>query len=209
MNWLMDSNLINDQIGYDPALEVHTAWDLGLDDATSVWFFQTAFDKVRFFDYMEVSGESLKHCLKRVKEKLDSLDAVAGTHYAPHDIKVREYSTGQTRISVAAELGFRFLPVRKLTIEDGIESVRALLQRSVFAETACERGVNALKSYRKDWDDKTKTYRNRPVHDWASHGADAMRTAAVGLADRGVYGQQKRSQLLNRTADDKYDILGY
>jgi len=200
----MDNNRLG-SVFYDPALEVHTAWDLGLDDSNAIWFFQMAHDYIRVIDYYECSGEGMTHCIAECRRRLDAWDAVSGNNYAPHDINVREYSTGQTRISLAARLGWRFLPVRKLPVEDGIEAARALLMKCVFDDTKCERGIRALKSYRKEYDEDNKCYRNRPVHDWASHGADAWRTLAVGLAGSG-FGHGLRKEL-PRQAQNNYNEL--
>lgn len=187
MNFLMDQGRINDDVCYDPALPVCTAWDLGLDDATAIWFIQRAPDVNRVIFYMEIVGEGLSHCVSEVMKKLTELDAVADQHWAPHDINVREYSTGQTRISLAAQLGFRFTPVRKVAQKaDMIDATRAMIPKCVFNDSECRRGIQALKSYRKTYDEKLKTYKANPVHDWSSHAADAFGSFALGAAASSV-----------------------
>jgi len=146
------------------------------------------------------------HCIAEARRRLDGWNAINDLNFAPHDINVREYSTGQTRISIAAKLGWRFTPVSKISREDGIEAVRQLLPRLAIDDTHCDRGIRALKSYRKEYDEDNKCYRSTPVHDWASHGADAMRTLAVGLTDRGLLGRRmKQDGGRQAKADDNYN----
>lgn len=113
-------------------------------------------------------------------------------HYGPHDIEVHEYSTGKTRwgIALAGEQtaqgrvytpGIRFTVIPRGPVEDGIAATRKLLARSVFDQTRCARGIDALRSYRREKDEKREAFVNVPYHDWASNGADSFRMAAVGL----------------------------
>lgn len=186
MNMLTEQKRLGD-VPHDPALEVHTAWDLGVDDSMTIWCFQLAPQgrEVQVIDYLEGSGEGLPYYIRQLREKSVRGNWVFGTHYAPHDIKSRELTTGQTRWQTALTLGIRFTVVPKdNAIEDGIEAVRQLLPRCRFDTKACYRGIEALKSYRKQWDEKLKVYRSTPLHDWASHGADAFRTLAGGLRAR-------------------------
>lgn len=186
MNMLTEQKRLGD-VPHDPALEVHTAWDLGVDDSMTIWCFQLAPQgrEVQVIDYLEGSGEGLPYYIRQLREKSVKGNWVFGTHYAPHDIKSRELTTGQTRWQTALTLGIRFTVVPKdNAIEDGIEAVRQLLPRCRFDAKACYRGIEALKSYRKQWDEKLKVYRSTPLHDWASHGADAFRTLAGGLRAR-------------------------
>lgn len=183
-------------IPWDPNLPVDTAWDLGYDDSTTIWFSQTYNGEERFIDYYENSGESLAHYIKY----LNSLPYTYGYHLAPHDIAVHEYTTGTTRIEAAARLGLKFRTVPKHLVEDGIEAVRGYLPRCWFDKEKCARGIAALREYRKDWNEEMKVFRSTPLHNWASHGADAFRIKAWGNKRRS---KEKKS---NRV-DDAYDYL--
>jgi len=165
------------KVAYEPDLPVHTGWDLGVDDATSIWFFQVYRREVRFIDYLEDSGEGLAYYARMLQER----KYVFGEHYAPHDIRVREMGTGKTRLAMASALGINFQIAPKLAVADGVEQVRTLLVRASFDEEKCEKGLAALQNYRREWDEKLGVYKPRPLHDWASNGADAMRIVATGM----------------------------
>lgn len=168
-----DNRITN--VPYDPSLPVHTAWDLGIGDSNAIWFLQTVGQEIRVIDYYETSGESMAYYVKYLQEK----KYVYGNHYAPHDIEVRELSTGKTRKETASSLGINFVVAPRLPVDDGIDAVRNLLARCWFDKENCERGLDALKSYHKVFDEDNQMYKNRPEHDWSSHGSDAFRTFAV------------------------------
>lgn len=167
----------NGFVPYDEQLPVHTAWDLGYNDSTSIWFFQVYNKEIRLIDYLEGSGESLTFWLGQLTKK----DYVYGKHLAPHDIMVHEYTSGMTRQAAARKLGFTLTAVNKVDIIPGIDQVRNILNRCWFDEKKCEKGLKCLDGYKKEWDDKNGCWRSSPLHNWASHGADAFRTLAVGL----------------------------
>jgi len=194
---LADSHL--GKIPYDPVLDVHTSWDLGVGDSTSIIFFQMAANEIRIIDYYENSGEGLPHYIKTLRER----EYVYGDHFAPHDIKVRDFSTGKSRIEVARELGIKFNIVANLRIDDGIEAVRSVLPRCYFNEAKTEHLIEALRQYRKDFDEKNKVFRDKPKHDWTSHPSDAMRYLALGIRDR----INRRTINLPRQAESEYNIF--
>ena len=165
------------KVYYDSELPVHTAWDLGFNDQSSIVFFQCYAKEIRIIDYLEGEGESLAYWIGQVLKK----DYVYGKHLAPHDIKVHEYSTGISRMVTARKLGINFLPGVKADIIPGIDAVRGLLNRCWFDENKCAGLIKCLDNYRKDWNESLGTWRNSPRHDQYSHGADAMRTLATGL----------------------------
>lgn len=167
-------------VPYDTAVEVNTAWDLGIDDAMSIWLYQLCGREIHIIDYLEGSGEGLAYYIKILKEK----PYVYGTHYAPHDIKVRELGTGKSRLETAKNLGIEFEVARMLPINDGIEAVRNILSRCWFDSSKCEKGLSALRSYHKEWDELHQVFRLKPTHDWSSHGADSFRTLAVGHREK-------------------------
>jgi phage terminase large subunit len=172
------------RVPYEPQLPVNTYWDLGIDDSMSIWFVQLHNREVRIIDYFESSGEGIGYYIKVLKGQQTGYERMAdysyGKHYAPHDIAVRELTTGVSRLDTAKTLGIKFemvkRPARK---EDAIEATRNLLARCFFDSVHCKRGVSALKGYKKKWNDKMMIYEDNPVHDWTSHGSDAFSTLAL------------------------------
>ena len=166
-------------VPYDPALAVHTAWDLGVGDATAIWFFQAYGRELRIIDYYEASGEGLPYYAKILQER----GYVYGDHFAPHDIAVRELGSGRSRKEIALNLGIRFQVVAKQSIDDGIEAVRSVLPRCYFDSEKARQGIDSLIHYHKEFDQKRGEFKNRPYHDWSSHASDAFRYLAVGFKD--------------------------
>lgn len=165
------------RVPYEPRLLVDTDWDLGIDDAMAIWFSQsTRGGEIRLIDYYETSGEGFPHFVKVLREK----PYVYGKHYPPHDIAVRELGTGKSRKEIAAGLGLKFEhPQRNLELVEGINAVRVILARCWFDERKCKQGIEALRQYRKTKNLRTGEFTGVPVHNWASHGADALRGLAV------------------------------
>lgn len=164
-------------VPYDRAVGVVTSWDLGIGDSTSIWFAQYVGQEVRLIDYYESSGVGLDHYARVLQEK----GYVYESHILPHDVQVKELGTGSSRLETLDNLGIRPVEIApKLNLDDGIQAVRSMLDRCWFHETKCNRGIEALRQYQRDFDEKGRTWRGRPRHDWTSHGADAMRYLAVG-----------------------------
>jgi hypothetical protein len=180
----------------EPKLPVDTFWDLGIGDATAIWFVQQYAKEVRIIDYYEASGVGLEYYAKRLSEK----PYVYGRHYAPFDIEVNELGSGKSRLETARSLGIRFQIVPKLSIEDGIEAARNLIPRCWFDESKCQLGIQALRNYHSEYDETKRVLKRSPVHDWSSHGADAWRYLAVGLRDR-----TRRAMVRNRPDHNEKD----
>lgn len=160
----------------EPTIKVDTWWDLGIDDATAIWFVQDVGSERRIVDYLEVSGEGLPAIAKR----LDAKDYRYGRHILPHDANARELGTGRSRIETLQALGIRnteIVPAQEVV--DGINATRLMIPKCWFDADRCERGIEALKQYRREWDGKRQVWRERPLHDWASHAADAFRYGAL------------------------------
>jgi hypothetical protein len=164
-------------VPWEASLPTFTAWDLGLDDATSIWFFQRHGQEIRLIDYYEQSGVGLEHYAR----ELDRRRYTYGEHFLPHDVDVRELGTGRSRRSMLRSLGLEVRVVPKLPVEDGINAVRSVLGRCWFDEKKCERGLKALRSYRTEYDPQLGTFKARPLHDWTSHAADAFRYLALSI----------------------------
>lgn len=162
-------------VSYDTNLPVYTAWDLGMSDETSIWFVQFYGKEVRLIDYYQNNGEGLGHYINVLREK----GYRYARHFAPHDIAVRELSTGVSRLETARKLGCNFERIQtNADLMGGIENCRELLQYCYFDEAKTETGRKCLESYKKEWDEKHAVYKSAPLHDWASHGADSFRTLA-------------------------------
>jgi phage terminase large subunit len=165
-------------VPYDAAAPVWTAWDLGIRDATAIWFAQVVGREIHIIDYYESSGADLAHYVGQLRSKPY---AYAG-HIVPHDAQAKELGTGRSRLEVLESLGVSNVTVAPMhRVEDGINAVRVLLPKCWFDAKKCARGIDALKLYRAEFDDKLQAFKPRPVHDWASHGADAFRYLAMGL----------------------------
>ena len=166
-------------VGYDRSTGVVVSFDLGVGDSTALWFTQFVGTEVHLIDYYEASGAGLEHYVKVLQDK----GYVYDQYVFPHDIRVRELGSGKSRLETLDQLGLHADKVEiapQLLIDDGIQQVRAMLDKCWFDEEKCERGIDALLNYQREWDDNGKTWRMRPKHNWASHGADAMRYLAVG-----------------------------
>ena len=162
----------------EPALPVHTAWDLGMSDSTSVWFFQVSpGGEIRVVDYLEDAGQGLDYYVRALRER----NYLYGTHLAPHDIRVRELGTGKSRLESAKSLGVPFAVAPNLPLADGINAARLVIPRCWFDERKCAKGLEALRQYRRVYNERTACFGAVPHHDWTSHAADAFRYLAVGL----------------------------
>jgi len=170
------------RVPYDPMLPVDTDWDLGMDDLLTIWFTQSLRSgEVRCIDYYETAGKGIPQVAAEVREK----PYAYGTHWAPHDIAVRELGTGKSRLEVAREHGIKFETTPRLhgaagfEVSEGIKAVRMLLPRCWFDAEKCERGLEALRNYKSAFNKQLGQFTGVPVHDWASHGSDAFRGLAV------------------------------
>lgn len=154
----------------DNHVQVETWWDLGMNDATSIWFAQRVGKEIHLIDYYENSGEPLSHYVRVVKEK----GYVYGDHVFPGDVRARELLAGKSREEALRGLGIRPEVVKQHRVDDRIEAVRASLNTCWFDREKCSHGIEALRQYRHEYDERNKVYKSKPVHDWASHGADSF-----------------------------------
>jgi hypothetical protein len=159
------------EVPYEPSLPVHTAWDLGIGDATSIWFWQVYGNEIRIIDHYEAHGQGLQHYC----EILESKGYDYGDDWVPHDARVRELGTGRTRVEVLAGMRRKPRLVPAHRVMDGIQSVRLSLNRCYFDAERCRNGIEALKQYHAEFDEKVGTFKDAPKHDWTSHAADAFR----------------------------------
>lgn len=165
---------------FDPSLLVYTAWDIGLDDSTTIWFYQIRGTGKYFIDYLEDSNKEISWYYKQITAKPYNY----GLHNVPHDFGNRHISYGKSCLDVILGLGENPKKWNKIEKSDkllGIQVSRNLLIQSYFNEGPTDRGWSALKEYRRIFDRKTMKYADHPVHNWASHGADAYRMAALSM----------------------------
>lgn len=165
-------------------LPVHTYWDIGVGDSTSIWFIREVGEEFHVIDHYSNSGEGLRHYMKVLKDR----GYTYASHNGPHDIDNREFgSDAKSRRELAREgyeidgenYSMRFEVVPKLSIDEGIEAVREILPLCVFDEHKCSEGIAHLEGYRKEWDDKRGCWKDKPLHDYTSHDADGFRYFAV------------------------------
>lgn len=187
----LDKMRLKGQIGnvpYEPGFRVNTAWDLGYSDSCCIIFYQVIGQTVRIIDYYEKNKEGLEHYAKVLANK----DYLYGKHFAPHDIGVTEFGSGVSRLEKAKQLGikFEFLSTKEgrkvsvlpnVSIADGIEAVRSMFAKTWIDERNCAQLIKCLENYRQEYDPKRKVYKENPLHNWASHGADAARYLALSL----------------------------
>jgi len=185
----VDLMYLQGRIGFfpwNPNHQVETAWDLGISDNCCILWFQRINGKTYIIDSFQKNGEGFEYYAKLIFSKPYQYSR----HWAPHDISVREISTGVTRLEKARELGIKFetrdsgiksgLPA--VSIIDGIENVRSSMINMYFNEDSCKDFIRSMTSYRKEWDEKLQRYKDKAIHDKHSHYADAMRYLCLSFS---------------------------
>ena len=176
MRTAKDTNRIG-IVNYEPNIPVVTAWDLGVGDSTAIWFAQYVGAEIRLIDFYESSGVGLDHYVRVLNQK----GYIYGEHILPHDVRVKELGSGKSRLETLDGLGVKPVSIAPmLMVDDGIQAVRSMLANCWFDAEKCDRGIDALRQYHREYDDNGKVWRSRPAHDWASHASDAFRYLAVG-----------------------------
>jgi phage terminase large subunit len=167
---------------YDPALPVHTAWDLGTSvahDTNSIWFVQLQGNRVLVIDYLQASNQGIPFYVQALKDK----QYLYGHHWALEaDLAEADWGNGQTRGTQLQAFGLHFTLLPKLAVIDGIHQVRSLIARCLFDPETTRQGLNGLRSYKRQWNDTHKRFEDHPVHDWASLPASAFRYLALGIS---------------------------
>ena len=180
------------RVPWIPQCPVATFWDLGIGDATAIWFVQRVGQEFHIIDYYETSGEGMAYYAKYLREKPYSYSE----HWFPHDGDHKEIGTGVSRKETAESLGVAPVQIApRLGVDDGINAVRLIFPRCYFDKEKCQQGLNALANYHKVRDEARQEFKAKPEHDWSSHGADAFRYFAVsveGAAWEGYYDNEIR-----------------
>jgi hypothetical protein len=156
--------------------KTYCAWDLGISDSTAIWVAQVVGKEIRLVDFYENHSQGLDTYVTWLRDNGWS-DA---TQLLPHDVVVRELGTGKSRQEMLEEAGLEITVVKKLPVADGIQAVRRLLPRCWFDKNV-KQGLDALRNYRRNYDEKRNVFFDTPLHDWCSHASDAFRYLAVGL----------------------------
>jgi hypothetical protein len=194
----------------DRMVPVHTAWDLGYTDSTAIWFIQVVGREVRLVDYHEEGGAGLDHYARVLDEKrrehnwryADGSNGVS--HWFPHDVEHHELTSGTSRAATLRTLGISPTVVPVAHVMDGINATRRLIARAWIDERRCQRGLNALQAYRREWDEVNKVFKPKALHDWSSHGADALRTFAMGFGDDSAPAEKRAYKRQKRPADSTW-----
>lgn len=180
-----ENRLVN--IPIMPDLPCHTGWDIGIKDSTSIWIFQELRNgQINFIHYYENQGEGLEHYTTYLTEWKQKNRIQWGSHFVPHDMKNREFTSGVDRLSSARGFGYDMRVVPDKSIAEGIQAVRSTIPICFFHQDNCKKGIQCLDFYRKKYNDVLKTYYETPMHDQWSHGADAFRYACIGLRALGT-----------------------
>jgi len=163
-------------LSYERELPVYTYWDLGVSDSTAIGFFQKVNQEIRMIDYLESSDKGLDWYAKELKEK----PYLYAKHIAPHDITVRELTTGKSRLEIAQGMGISFEILPKLAFSDGINAGRLMFSRLWVDETKCAQWLDYIAQYCREWDDSKGMFKDQPLHNFTSHSADMYRYTAIG-----------------------------
>lgn len=224
---LLNTAKADGRIGHipiNPSRPVDTFWDIGVGDKCTIWFRQKIGSNYNYVHYFEHNGEGIQfywQILKALGQPSGVITFVEdskkrsypitgrgfayGRHVWPHDGKVKEFGTGKTRQETAGEMGLKIQIQAKQSIADRIQAGRTRIQVSFFDELYCKRGLECIYNYQKEWDDKKQTFKDAPLHDWSSHGADGFGYSA--LDDRDSYFPNDRPLDKQKFADSDYDEL--
>jgi len=179
MRQLTDQGRITD-IAYDPMFPVHTAWDLGYSDDTAIWWFQVVHGEIRMLDYHSSNGQPVAFYAGIIQSREAERGYVYGTHYLPHDARAKTLASNRSIIEQLSDKialkSMKIVPM--LSLQDGIQATRLALTRAWF-DHKCEDGIECLRQYQREYDEDKKVFRDKPRHDWTSHGADAFRMLSI------------------------------
>jgi phage terminase large subunit len=179
MRQLTDQGRIRD-IEYDPMFPVHTAWDLGYSDDTAIWWFQVVHGEIRMLDYHSSNGQPVAFYAGIIASREKERGYIYGTHYLPHDARAKTLASNKSIIEqLSDKIPLKCLKiVPSLSLQDGIQATRLALTRAWF-DHKCEDGIECLRQYQREYDEDKKVFRDKPRHDWTSHGADAFRMLSI------------------------------
>jgi hypothetical protein len=172
-------------IDRDDLCRTYVAWDLGIGDSTAIFVMQVAGQEFRVMDHVENHGQGLDWYVEWLKEN----NWHKAEQILPHDVEVRELGTGKSRIEVLREAGLDCKVLPRLAVDDGIQAVRRLLPKCWFNMPKVKQGLDCLRNYRREYDEKRNVFYDKPLHDWASHSSDSFRYLALGLEQTNTWAQ--------------------
>ena len=161
----------------DPAFPVNLVADLGYTDSCSWWGWQETRDGIRIVDFMEDDNQPIQHYIDWVKNRPYLVNPKG--IFLPHDARAKSLQTGKSIIEQFLANGIRPNLVPEMSLQDGIEAARLTIPTCYFDEEKTYEGLEHLRAYMREWDEKTQTYRNRPKHDQHSHASDSFRYLAL------------------------------
>ena len=180
MRQLTDAGRIT-EVKHDPMFPVFTAWDLGYSDDTSIWWYQVVHGELHILDYHSSNGQPVAFYTGLIQAKEREYGYRYQTHWLPHDARAKTLASGgksiieQLSVKIPLE-NMKIVP--SLSLQDGIQASRLALMRSWF-DLKCEEGIECLRQYQREYDEDKKVFRDKPRHDWCSHGADAWRMLSI------------------------------
>ena len=172
-------------VEYDPMFPCHTAWDLGYSDDTAIFWFQVVHGEIRVLDYHSSNGENIEYYTNLIKSKEREYGYKYGTHWLPHDARAKTLSSGGKSVieQISTKIPIESLKiVPNLSLQDGIQASRMALQRAWF-DTKCQEGIECLRQYQREYDEDKKVFRDKPRHDWTSHGSDSWRYLSIAYRE--------------------------
>jgi phage terminase large subunit len=182
-------------VPYNSEHPVHTFWDLGFGDNVSIWFAQSIGFEFRLIDFEQNNLKDVSFYLKALQER----GYIYGTHYLPHDGKAETLVAGGRTIQQQVQSGGRTVEiVPRQSVDDGIAAARTVFPRCWFDSKKCSDGLQALRHYHWEKDEKLQTFKRQPVHDWSSHAADAFRYFAVAIREPARQQEVRQAQNHNR-----------
>lgn len=183
MRQLTDQGRIT-EVEYEPMFPVHTAWDLGYSDDTAIWFFQVVHGEIRCLDYHSSNGQPVAFYAGIIESRAKERGYTYGTHWLPHDARAKTLSSNRSVIEqLADKIPLKSIKIApNLKLQDGIQASRLALTRAWF-DHKCNDGIECLRQYQREYDEDKKVFRDKPRHDWTSHGADAFRYLALVWKD--------------------------
>ncbi len=169
-------------VSYDPMFPVHTAWDLGYSDDTAIWWYQVIAGEIRILEAHSSNGNNVDFYANLVNNKPYKY----GLHWLPHDAKAKTLASGGKSIQemLIKGIGNNIRIVPSLSLQDGIQAVRSMLPRCWFDKVSCADGLEALMQYQREYDEDKKSFRDKPLHNWTSHYADAFRMLAIAWREQ-------------------------
>ena len=180
MRALTDSGRITN-VEHDPMFSTMTSWDLGYSDDTSIWWYQVVHGEIRLLDYHSSNGQPIAFYTGLIQAKEREYGYNYGIHWLPHDARAKTLASNGK--SIIEQLSVK-IPLEKmkivpsLSLQDGIQASRLALMRAWF-DTKCDDGIECLRQYQREYDEDKKVFRDKPRHDWTSHGADAFRMLSI------------------------------